>query len=111
MSNAAIGKAGPSDRSLFTLGGLDVTIDGLTATELVLLQDGRLQVTVPAGATTGAVDLLVVAGDELAYAPNSYSYNPLPSITTVVPNEGYIPALRSPSSARGSQILKPVRQR
>ncbi len=68
--------------------GLEVTIDGARAEDLTFLSDGRLQVTVPAGAEAGAVDVLVVAGSELAYLPDSYSYNPLPTITSVVPDRG-----------------------
>lgn len=67
---------------------IEVTIDGIPATNPTLLQDGRLQVTVPAGSTPGDVDVLVVAGGELAYAPDAYSYNPLPTITSIVPDRG-----------------------
>lgn len=68
--------------------GIEVTVDGVQADSPTLLSDGRLQVTVPPGTEVGAVDILVVSGSELAYAANSYSYNPLPTITSVVPDRG-----------------------
>jgi hypothetical protein len=71
-------------------GPLSVTIGGVAAPNVAILDDGNLLVTVPPGREDGPADVLVASSDGVATVADGYSYNPLPTVAAVVPDRGSV---------------------
>jgi hypothetical protein len=65
-----------------------VSFGGNEATEVAVLEEGSLRVTVPEGASAEATDVVIVSEDGVAFVEDGYSYNALPTIASLVPDRG-----------------------
>ena len=74
----------------FTLGGVErnqVLIGTALADSVSVLSDTAIEVIVPSAVTDGAVGLTVFNGNGTAALENIYSYNPLPTLSAMTPDE------------------------
>lgn len=69
-------------------GDVEVRVGGSAASSVLVLEDGSVVVTIPQGAQPDAVDVVVASDEGVAYLANGYTYNPVPSISSVVPDRG-----------------------